>query len=328
MCSGEMARVVSRRTLNRPGRGFACGTVVVGTDFSPLAGAAVQSAVAIAKQVSAKRLNLVHVVDQLASDDAPAIASLVADAEQKLAELIQDAGLVDVATADVRVGKPAEELRAAAESLQADLLVVASHGYGPIRRALLGSVACDLVREAMCPLLVVAEDRRLTDEVKTVLAAVDDSAVAGAVLLHAVGLASSGGGRLHVLSILSGLDPSEAAAKLAAPAAVGPRIEARLRELESIVESMPSPPLEVDLEVRSMSAPSTVIDELANSLTPDLIVIGTSGRSRWRRVIAGATADSVVTGAPCPVLVVPHEAVRVKDMSPATDLGGSLQWEA
>lgn len=52
----------------------------------------------------------------------------------------------------VIVGDPDLALRA--EVGDADLLVVGSRGYGPIRRVLLGSVAASLLRDSPCPVLV------------------------------------------------------------------------------------------------------------------------------------------------------------------------------
>jgi nucleotide-binding universal stress UspA family protein len=67
----------------------------------------------------------------------------------------------EVATERVlRQGKEASELGLAGADV--DLLVVGSRGYGPLRRALAGSVSIELVRKAPCPVLVVprgAEDR-------------------------------------------------------------------------------------------------------------------------------------------------------------------------
>ena len=51
------------------------------------------------------------------------------------------------------VGDPVREL--AAQSGSADLMVVGSRGYGPLRAVLLGSVSGRLVREAACPVIVV-----------------------------------------------------------------------------------------------------------------------------------------------------------------------------
>ncbi|HEX3239524.1 MAG TPA: universal stress protein [Solirubrobacterales bacterium] len=55
-------------------------------------------------------------------------------------------------------GDPATELaRACATGV--DLLVVGSRGYGPLARALLGSVSRPLVKKAPCPVLVAARPR-------------------------------------------------------------------------------------------------------------------------------------------------------------------------
>jgi nucleotide-binding universal stress UspA family protein len=55
----------------------------------------------------------------------------------------------------VPVGDAASEIAKAAEDWPADLIVIGSHGRGGIRRALLGSVAEGVMRQASCPVLVV-----------------------------------------------------------------------------------------------------------------------------------------------------------------------------
>lgn len=66
----------------------------------------------------------------------------------------------DAADVELRVevlwhDAPAEEIvRFSAESL-ADMIVMGTHGYGALKRALLGSVASGVVRRAACPVLLV-----------------------------------------------------------------------------------------------------------------------------------------------------------------------------
>jgi len=43
-------------------------------------------------------------------------------------------------------------------------LVVGSRNHGPVRRALLGSVAAEVMRSATCPVLVVPRKERAADE--------------------------------------------------------------------------------------------------------------------------------------------------------------------
>lgn len=67
--------------------------------------------------------------------------------------------LTDVtATGVVREGGAAEELILATEEL--DLLVVGSRNYGPLRRALLGTVSGRVCEHAHCPVLVVPRGQR------------------------------------------------------------------------------------------------------------------------------------------------------------------------
>jgi nucleotide-binding universal stress UspA family protein len=57
-------------------------------------------------------------------------------------------------TGHVRVGRPDQHLVQLARELQADLLVVGTHGRTGLERMVLGSVAERVVRSAPCPVLV------------------------------------------------------------------------------------------------------------------------------------------------------------------------------
>ncbi len=58
--------------------------------------------------------------------------------------------------------------------------------------------------------------------------------------------------------------------------------------------------------VTDNSAPSEVILDVAREVGASLIVLGLHQRSWIARRVLGSTAQSVVLGAPCPVIVVPH----------------------
>ena len=63
------------------------------------------------------------------------------------------ARLGDAVEREFVVGDPVDELVARSED--ADLVIVGSRGYGPLRSVLLGSVSAKLVRRAACPVMVV-----------------------------------------------------------------------------------------------------------------------------------------------------------------------------
>jgi nucleotide-binding universal stress UspA family protein len=64
------------------------------------------------------------------------------------------------------------------------------------------------------------------------------------------------------------------------------------------------------VEVRLAPAdeePGHAIVHLAEELGPDVLVIGSAGKSLFKRLFTGSVSDYVVHHAPCPVLVVRHE---------------------
>ncbi len=136
-------------------------TIAVGYDGSVEAKAALAGARTIAR-VRGARLRLVEVLDSAwlgtpAMMQGPGFImtpdSLEARARNYLTEAAESLA-PDVPTEPVvAIGAPEQVL--AEESHKADLVVVGSRGYGPLRAVLLGSVSGRLVRSAACPVLVV-----------------------------------------------------------------------------------------------------------------------------------------------------------------------------
>ncbi len=62
---------------------------------------------------------------------------------------------------------------------------------------------------------------------------------------------------------------------------------------------------EVPIETRlELGIPSQAIVQLAEKLSPAVVVLGTTGQSRLSQLLLGSTAQRVVQHAPCPVLTV------------------------
>jgi nucleotide-binding universal stress UspA family protein len=57
--------------------------------------------------------------------------------------------------AEVRKGNPFEEIIAYAEEIDADLIVMSTHGWSGLPRVMLGSVAEKVVRHAPCPVMTI-----------------------------------------------------------------------------------------------------------------------------------------------------------------------------
>ncbi len=86
------------------------------------------------------------------------------DAERQQAENVVDAAAEKARAAGlqpktaVRRGNPASEICARAGVIGADLIVIGSHGRGPVKRAALGSVSTRVLHHAPCPVLIVRGD--------------------------------------------------------------------------------------------------------------------------------------------------------------------------
>jgi nucleotide-binding universal stress UspA family protein len=141
--------------------------ILVPTDFSEPAQEAFKTAVELARHFSAQLL-MVHVVPPipvayqpldnppLAFDITVYLEDLVRISKENLQNYVTKHVPQGVpATISVAAGDPAYEILRLAKELEADLIVIATHGHGGWRHFLFGSVAEKVVRQADRPVLVV-----------------------------------------------------------------------------------------------------------------------------------------------------------------------------
>jgi nucleotide-binding universal stress UspA family protein len=105
-------------------------------------------------------LHVVHVVANPAPEPVPerrevadaarALERLTASHESSLRRLVRR----------VLVGSPAEEIARYAMEQHAHLIVMGTHGYGPVRRLFLGSVTASVLHRARCAVLTVPPRER------------------------------------------------------------------------------------------------------------------------------------------------------------------------
>jgi universal stress protein A len=141
--------------------------ILVPIDFSAGSLKALRYAVALAEQFEAK----VHLLSVIATapflNDLENVAVTLPESEmteqarRKLVSLAQREinPLVSV-RAEIRKGKVIAEIVAASKEANADLIVLATHGYTGVKHVMLGSTAESVVRHAPCPVLVVREQER------------------------------------------------------------------------------------------------------------------------------------------------------------------------
>jgi nucleotide-binding universal stress UspA family protein len=141
---------------------------VVGIDFSPMSIRALDEALEITS-LRGGEVHVVYVDHELPPDllwaastgqpfDADAsLAKVHQHAEERVQAAVARSGALSMTrvVTYVRRGSPAQQIADLAASLDADLVVVGSHGRHGVERFLLGSVAERVVRLARCPVWVV-----------------------------------------------------------------------------------------------------------------------------------------------------------------------------
>lgn len=137
--------------------------VLLATDFSTAAREGAGHAAALAGAEGAT-LHLLHVIEEFSYWESfnlkhfpspDVLEELERNARIALQDLAEEAELGPGVQIYVRQGKPFVEIVRAARDLEADVLVVGSHGQTGLSETLFGSTAERVVRKAPCAVLVV-----------------------------------------------------------------------------------------------------------------------------------------------------------------------------
>ena len=144
---------------------FCIRKILVPVDFSECSRKALRYAIPFAKQFGAS-LTLLYVTQinyaagEFGMIDSPLMEGQVREAAEKAMEklLREEIGDAVPAAKQTRIGRPASEIAAAAKELDADLIILSTHGHTGLKHMLLGSVTENVVRLAPCPVLVVREE--------------------------------------------------------------------------------------------------------------------------------------------------------------------------
>jgi nucleotide-binding universal stress UspA family protein len=141
-------------------------TILTAVDFSEMSGAVLHYAAGLAAMSPGARLLVANVVpdplhepwmvEAVGMDFAQLQKDWTAEAYGRLEQLTKNEGLsLDSFETTVVVGKPAHALVELASERAVDAIVIGTHGYGPVKHMLLGSVAERVLRRAPCPVITV-----------------------------------------------------------------------------------------------------------------------------------------------------------------------------
>jgi nucleotide-binding universal stress UspA family protein len=216
--------------------------------------------------------------------------------EELEASLAAEAARVDVPTSISVVPDtfPATAIAHAVAGTD-DAVVMATHGRSGIGKALLGSVAEDLLKATERPVLLLGPSAAPLPDITggVMVVSTDGSPTSAAILPKAARWAKALDLSVRVVSVtkddgtpLGSLDHDDLAARMQAAA-----------------DFLRSEGLTVEVETLTGTDAARALVELVERLPASILAMSTHARTGWSRTALGSVAMKVVHDSPCPVLV-------------------------
>ena len=243
----------------------------------------------------------VNMVDEVASDYLGGVAARIADSSS-----------VPVYTM-VLTGRTAAALVKHAKAHHPDLIVMSTHGRGPLSHHWLGSVADAVVRRIPTPVLLVRPETdckpKLDDKLQCrhIVVPLDGSSLSEQSLAWAKAL----GERETEYSLVQATPCSitawshqpDAKATGTADLAAAAHADAAAY-LGNVKRTLEKSGLTVKMIVEDTKPPAVGILDATKRVSADLIVISTHGHGGLRRLVLGGVVDKVIRASHVPVLAV------------------------
>jgi nucleotide-binding universal stress UspA family protein len=280
-------------------------TILVATDFSRCSEPALRYAAALARQEQGE-IFLVHVLPPPPMYPVPLDVGPLS-AEGKDARMGMNEALATVEVTGIKHEALLEQgdLWAVLEDVikghQIQLVVIGTHGREGLTKLLLGSVAEEVFRRALIPVVTVgphvAPECLHEGRLRRVLFATDFSNESLHALPYALQLAQQHGAELTLLHALASAIPD---AEHGATTYVQNEMEEARRELQYLVPAGTRAEFVVDVGI-----PDAIIVREAQTRNASLIVMGLRRQSVFAAThLPWTTAHRVVCDAHCPVLTV------------------------
>ena len=288
--------------------------IAVGTDFSMDAGVAVRQAMHLARHLDAE-LILVHCYPMTqaqlnaheqslgrAEEFRAALRDAMNAAHDRLEALHEQLSGQGVVVSQVLADSPADKgIIQAAEELNADLVMVGSHGRTGFKRLLLGSVAEKVVRD--CPVsVIVCRPPEVKNGFKKLLLPTDLTARTDAAveLANVLGAKDASNELLHCW-----MEPIPIVyeAGITTAGLVEEIRDNAYKKTEALRDRLTAPEHELTANVIAGRPVPSIVEHLGNGAY-DLVVMNSHGRRGLKRLVLGSVAEGVVRHAPCSVAVV------------------------
>ena len=203
-------------------------------------------------------------------------------------------------TKRVEVGFPAEMILSLAEKEKVDGIVVGSRGLGVIREHVLGSVSHRVISHAPCSTLVVKSGR---DQFQEILLPIEHAEDAERAFSFLSTKPFRGQVRITLLHVIPFAQPVLPIGALL-PDTLRKDLFAEGEKFTAAMASRLAPLGYLTETIVTTGAPSSIIQEQAQSIKADLILMGVQKGREVSRFFLGSVSHSVVHHSPCSVFLL------------------------
>lgn len=295
--------------------------ILVATDFSSAAEAALMQAVWVAR-ASGGKITLVHVLpeirramhfasldaklDLLYGEGSQFDRELRGDCNQRLEKLVAAVSEPDLEIrSKLLIGEPYVEICRAVKQGSYDLVITGTHSSNAWNAFFVGSTARRLIRKCPAPVWIAKPEHNSVP--KVVLAATDFSTISQRAAEAGLALAQAASADFHLLHVVDSSDVLENAI------ATVPHSSSLRKEINDVAkqrfdEFISS--LSTARQIRphlSWGTPWQEVVRLVREHKVDLLSMGTVGRCGISGLLMGNTAEKVLGSCDCNVLTVKSE---------------------
>lgn len=281
--------------------------LLVPIDFSASSRLAASEAATLAAHFES-RLTLLHIAEfpnaRFSGPLGYGMSSLRAMREEFLAQTRKelDAFAFEGEPAEVQrilcCGDPAKAIVDRAHAENADLIVMATHGYGPVRRLLLGSVTAKVLHDSDRPVWTTraeTEGAHAGLDIRHVMCAASFRSHDGSTIRWAAGLANRFGAKLTVVHAILPVPP-----EMPERYAFTWHEEARWGADERLRTLLVEAQIPADVLVVEGDAPAALASTAAEKCA-DVLVLGRDPATSMSGRL-GSQSYGIVCHAPCPVI--------------------------
>jgi nucleotide-binding universal stress UspA family protein len=293
-------------------------TIVVPLDGSALAEQSLPLAVSLACSSQGKLLlALVHqafdLPDVMSDTDQVATVTRIQHEEgeaylRSVAQRFRTPGLtIDTIALFANLRPVGQVLQEYVEEVGADLVVLATHGRGGLKRAWLGSVADFLIRHLTVPALIMRTSEVAPAGANQILVPLDGSPLSETILSEASTLARETGQELTLLQVVQPIMRGMTALEISYVGFDEGLMEMQRNTAEDYLADLRDRVQAEGVRCTSLTVigggVADCIIEVARPAQFTMIAMATHGRTGLRRLALGSVADKVIRGADVPVLV-------------------------